>query len=33
MSASASWAIQRGIYQALANSSDLTSLLGRRADL
>ena len=28
MSASASWAIQRGIYQALANSSDLTSLLG-----
>ena len=28
MSASASWAIQRGIYQALANSSNLTSLLG-----
>ena len=28
MSASASWAIQRGIYQALANSTDLTTLLG-----
>jgi hypothetical protein len=28
MAAAASWAIQRGIYQALADSSDLTSLLG-----
>ena len=28
MAAAASWAIQRGIYQALAGSSDLTSLLG-----
>ena len=28
MSASASWAIQRGIYQALVNSTDVTTLLG-----
>ena len=28
MSAASSWAIQRGIYQALANSTDVTSLLG-----
>ena len=28
MAAFASWALQRGIYQALANSSDLTALLG-----
>jgi hypothetical protein len=28
MAAAASWAIQRGIYQALASSSDLTSILG-----
>jgi hypothetical protein len=28
MAAAASWAIQRGIYQALAGSSDLTSILG-----
>lgn len=24
----ASWALQRGIYQALAGSSDLTAMLG-----
>jgi hypothetical protein len=28
MSAASSWAIQRGIYQALANSTDVTTLLG-----
>src|SRR3990172_9021477 len=28
MAAVASWALQRSIYQALANSSDLTALLG-----
>jgi hypothetical protein len=28
MSASESWAIQRGIYQALVNSTDVTTLLG-----
>jgi uncharacterized protein DUF3168 len=28
MAAVASWALQRGVYQALAGSSDLTTLLG-----
>jgi len=28
MAAAAPWALQRGIYQALASSSDLTTLLG-----
>ena len=28
MSAASSWAIERGIYQTLANSTDVTALLG-----